>query len=153
MKKILCTVNTNQVHDLHKKALQTALQANYAKHLSATERLSVIWCELPPEQGYTSYEQPCVSLVVIEAQDGLEQNVREAMLSDCAADWATITGIELERLMISVFDESHFSAYMAANQRRLSLLGRVRFSMHLAISLLRSKVQRGLLAFNPNLGI
>lgn len=152
MKKVICTVNAEQVGDSQKKALETALRSNYAKYLSATEKLTIVWCELPADQGFTSYEQPCVSLVVIEAPDGLEQVVREQMLADCAADWSKVTGIAPERLMISVFDASEFAFYMAANQRRLSLVGRIRFALHMASSFLRSKTSRGLLVFNPNLG-
>ncbi|GAA5315173.1 MAG: hypothetical protein AseanaTS_03770 [Candidatus Pelagadaptatus aseana] len=152
MRKILCTVNPEQVSDVHKKSLESALRSNYAKHLSESESLTIVWCELPTAQGFTSYEQPCVSLVVIEAQDDLDQDVRENMLSECAADWSEITGITLERLMISVFDETVFSEYMAANQRRLSLMGRIQFSRHMLVSLLRSKMTRGLLIFSPNVG-
>ena len=152
MKKALCTVNAEQVNDSHKKALESALRSNYAKHLSVTEKLRIVWCELPSDQGFTSYEQPCVSLVVIEAQDGLDQAVREQMLADCAGDWSKITGIALERLMISVFDEAQFAIYLSANQRRMSLLGRARFALHMVASLVRSKATRGLLVFSPNIG-
>lgn len=152
VKKVLCTVDADQVSDVQKKALEAALKANYSNHLSATERLSILWCELPPAQGFTNYAQPCVSLVVIEAQDGLDQQRREAMLGDCAADWARVTGIPLERLMISVFDATEFALYMQANQRRLSAWGRLRFGLHMLRSLLLSKARRGVLAFHPNLG-
>ena len=152
MKKILCTVNPEQINDEHKVSLQSALRLNYQKHLSASEKLVFIWCELPPAQGFTNYELPCVSLVLIECKDGLDQHVRESMLFDCATNWSNITGIAMERLMISVFDETHFASYMAANQGRLSLMGRIRFALHMAISLLRSKRSRGLLVFNANVG-
>lgn len=152
MRKVLCTVNAAQIGDDHKKALESSLRSNYAKCLTANEKLLIIWCELPSDQGYTSYEQPCVSLVVIEAQDGLNQAVREDMLAACAADWSKICGIALERLMISVFDASQFADYMLANQRRMSLPGRIRFALHMGTSLLRSKSSRGLLVFSPNLG-
>lgn len=152
MRKVLCTVDGEQVGDDQKKALESAFRANYAEHLSATDKLTVIWCELPANQGYTNYQQPCVSLIVIEASDGLDQPIREAMLSACAADWARITGIAQEQLMISVFDATAFAEYLAANQRRMSAAGRIRFAAHMLVSLLRSKFARGLLAFNPNLG-
>lgn len=152
MKKVVCTVNADQVGDDHKHALESAFRSNYARHLSPRERLTIIWCELPADQGFTNYEQPCVSLVVIEAKDGLGQAAREAMLSACAADWARITGVSSERLMISVFDETQFAVSMAANRGRMSLWGRIRFAAHMATSLLRSRATRGLLAFNPNLG-
>ena len=152
MRKVLCTVNPEQVNDSHKKSLEKVLRSNYAKHISESEKLTIVWCELPSDQGYTNYEQPSVSLVALEAQDGLDQKVREAMLYDCAVDWSNITGIPLERLMITVFDETAFAEYMSANQRRLSLKGRLRFALHMALSLVRSKVTRGMLIFNPNMG-
>ena len=152
MRKVLCTVNADQVTDELKKALESALRTNYVKHISPSHKLRIIWCELPVAQGFTSYEQPCVSLVVIEAQNNLDQHVREKMLSDCAADWARVTEIPLERLMISVFDQDQFSAYLTANQQRLSPIGRLRFGLHVASSLVRSKAARGLLVFSPNLG-
>ena len=152
MRKVLCTVDGSQISDSQKKELENAFRTNYAQHISASEKLTVIWCELPASQGFTNYEQPCVSLIVIEARDGLDQAIRETMLADCAAEWARITQIPQERLMISVFDATEFGDYMAANQRRLSAFGRLRFVTHMLISLMRSKASRGLLAFNPNLG-
>ena len=152
MRKTLCTVDGSRISDSLKKKLESAFRTNYACHISASEKLTVIWCELPLSQGFTNYEQPCVSLIVIEARDGLDQATRETMLADCAADWARITGISQERLMISVFDATEFADYMAANQRRLSAFGRLRFLIHMLISLIRSKASRGVLAFNPNLG-
>lgn len=152
MKKVICTVNAEQVGDGQKKSLETALRSNYARHICAKEKLTIVWCELPANQGFTNYEQPCVSLVVIEAPDDLEQTVREQMLSDCATDWSKVTGSAPERLMITVFDASEFAFYMAANQRRLSLAGRIRFALHMATSFIRSKARRGLLVFNANLG-
>lgn len=151
MRKILCTVQAEQVGDNHKRALESALRLHYSSYLSAADKLAIIWCELPSDQGFTNFEQPCVSLVVIEAQDGLDQVAREKMLSACASDWSKITGIAMERLMISVFDEAQFAVYMAANQRRMSPLGRIRFAFHMVASLMRSKTTRGLLVFKPNL--
>ena len=153
MRKIVCTVNAGQVNDEHKKELQTALRSNYAKHLSASESLFIVWCELPTAQGYTCYEHPSASLFIIEAQAGLDQKHREQMLAACAADCSRITGIALGSLVFSVFDEPQFARMMSANQqRRLSLVGRIRFGYHMVVSLLRSKVTRGLWVFNANLG-
>lgn len=154
MRKIVCTVNADQVNDEHKKELQTALRANYATHLSASESLIIVWCELPTAQGYTCYEHPSASLFIIEAQAGLDQKNREQMLAACAADCARITGIALASLVLSVFDEAQFARMMSANQqRRLSFIGRIRFGYHMVVSLLRSKVTRGLWVFNANLGV
>lgn len=152
MRKILCTIDGSQISDSLKKKLEAAFRTHYARHLTPSEKLTILWCELPAEQGFTNYEQPCVSLIVIEAQDGLDQAARERMLADCARDWSRITRIPQDRLMISVFDASEFADYMAANQRRLSGFGRIRFVTHLLFSLMRSKASRGVLAFHPNLG-
>ena len=152
MKKVLCTVDPSQVSDGQKKTLQAMLRENYAKHLAPDTRLSIVWCELPAEQGFTNYEQPCVSLVVIEAEDGLDQARREAMLTDCAQGWSELTGISSERLMISVFDASVFARYMAANQQRMSGAGRLRFASRMLKQFLVSKIRRGMLVFNANLG-
>lgn len=152
MSKVLCTVNPDLVSDAHKKALEAMLRANVANILRDDSRVSVLWCELPADQGFTNYEQPCVSLVVIEAEDGLGQARREAMMGACAESWSEVTGIPSERLMISVFDRSVFSRYMAANQQRMSGLGRIRFALHVARQFAVSKLRRGVLAFHANLG-
>jgi len=152
MKKILCTVDSELVGDVQKKALETMFRLNYKTYLSSSENTIIVWCELPAAQGYTNYKQPCVSLVVIEAQDGLDQKKREMMLLNCSEAWSTITGTAQDSLMISVFDKPQFDSYMSANQQRLSLLGRLRLLRHITFSFLRSKATRGLLVFNSNVG-
>lgn len=150
MPKVLATVQAGQFSDEQIRALETCVRKHYATHIGSG-RIAMIWCVVPEGQCYTNYAPSQSSLLSIECPNGLAQDRRVAMLKACEQDWIAITGQHSDSLMLAVLDADKFAELLAANQARLSGFGRLRFNLHMLISLLRSKLSRGYLAFNPNL--
>lgn len=150
MSKILATIQSGQFSDTQIRQLEAAVLKQAAQTLGPGRR-NIVWCLIPEGQAYTRYEASRSSLLTIEAQNGLNQEKRVALLKACEQEWTAITGQHSDQVMLAVLDQDKFSELLAANQQRLSRWGRLRFNLHLLTSLIRSKLSRGYLSFNPNL--
>ncbi|MGB1580435.1 MAG: hypothetical protein ACPHER_02885 [Nevskiales bacterium] len=150
MNKILCTVQAGQFSDAQIKTLEALLRRHYAS-LVSTGPVSVIWGLIPKGQAYTDYQPSQSSLVTMECAVGFSQEKRVALLQACAQDWLAETGQHSDHLLLSLVEADRFKQLLDSNQDRLSPLGRLQFVLHMLTSLLRSKLSKGYLSFNPNL--
>ena len=151
MRKILCTIPQGTFSREQVLALEASLKQTYASHLGDRERVVVIWCELPPGQGFTERRPSEVSLVMVEVEDGLDAKRREAAMMALATEWARIASVDLEHLMLTLADRSLFDRYLAANRNRVRRRSRPWFLLGTMFHLWRSWSRQGYLSIRANL--
>lgn len=149
MYKILCTVHEGSFNRAGLLQLEAALTRRYAQLFG--EAPVLLWCELPRGQGFTEGRPSDVSFVMVEVEDGLDQARREAAMLALAQDWASVAGVGIEKLMITLADRSVFALYLRANRERLRPLSRPWYLVSTLAGLWSSKRREGYLALRANL--
>lgn len=150
MPKALITVQEEQISKDQIRQLDEIVKGHYEKYVSK-QKLTTIWCRVPPGQAYTKYKPSESSLLTIECESGFPQQKRISFLTNLEKNWRKVTGQSSDNVMLALIEEDLFGTVLESNRNRLSKKGRRRMSLHVVKAILKALVTRKPITFTPNI--
>ena len=142
MKKILITTGEDQFSRRQIKSLQYLIEQNYRTYIS-NEKTRIIWSEVVIDNLFHNYKKEQNTILIMECKKGVGQEQRAQMCQACSRDWLRITGQGIDQLVIGILETLVFSALLQRNSQCLSVMGKMRYHIKIAINLLWSRISKG----------
>ncbi len=150
MRKVLCTIHEGQISKPQIHDLEAMIKRVYRDRINGAQRLLVAWTELPRGQGFTEAKPSRVSWVMVEVDDHLDQQKREAAMKAISDEWARIAKVSTGNLMLTLADTSQFSRLAQAMQQRIAPGARLGYKLKLLTHLIVTKLRHGYFAMKAN---
>lgn len=150
MRKVMCTIQEGQISKPQIHDLEAMIKRIYRDQINGEQRLLVVWTEMPRGQGFTEAKPSRVSWVMVEVDDHLDQQTREAAMTAISDEWARIANVSTGNLMLTIADTSQFSRLAQAMQQRIAPGARLSYMLKLLTHLIVMKLRHGYFAMKAN---
>jgi hypothetical protein len=146
----MCTIHEGQISKPQIHDLEAMIKRVYRDRINGEQRLLVVWTEMPRGQGFTEAKPSRVSWVMVEVDDHLDQQKREAAMKTISEEWARIAKVSTGNLMLTIADTSQFSRLAQAMQQRIAPGARLSYMLKLMTHLIVTKLRHGYFEMKAN---
>lgn len=144
MKKALVTIGKKQYSDRQIKSLQAIIKQNYRTHISH-EKLIVLWNVI--EEDRVKNDSGFQTLIVIENELDVVQEILDSMVKYSTRDWRAITGKEGRDVFLKFTKSLKIRELVYDKIEHFSRLTKTAYSIRLVLSLCFSYPRKGFFMF------
>ena len=145
MRKIVSIVQAGQFTNDQIKAMESGFRRIYRKHYAASERLVVLWMEMPEGYAYAERRASKATLIVVEVAEDMDQQKREELMQLFSKFLMEDFKVSPLDSVITVANASFVNGFFKAQQQRIDPLSRPIIGLKTIFRSVRSKWARGYL--------
>lgn len=148
---VMCTVHEDGVWVGKNAELQAIIERAYREHINGQAKFRLIWAQLPEGQGWLAGHPSTASTLLVPVPDDISQNARVSMMSAICDGWMTLTGCNVDEIIVNAMSESEAKRYLAVSQTRFDPARSTRLKLKLAGRLLKNKLTQGFMTTSINM--
>ena len=150
MYTVICSYQERELNKDIIKRLEAVIKDVYRRTFGAKTKVLIIWMKIPAGNAFVAGKPSTATAVMAAVDDGFDKDKREAFLADFCQVWSQTAGCTLDEIMLNATDKKQVRAAMKAQRSRFSSKAGSKVNFKYAVSLLKSKLQKGYLEMSVN---